>query len=72
MEAEDDHGSGRALTFFGVHDSGHGVPSLGDEMNKLRSCLSRRRPAERVIDIGPECCLRLVCLVEMGDAGLES
>ena len=61
MEAEDDHGRGRAFRFCGVHDCSHGVPSLGDEMDKLRSCLSRRRPAERVVDVGSECCLRLVC-----------
>ena len=60
METEDDHGRGGAFRLCGVHDRSHGVPSLGDEANKLRSCLSRRRPAERVIDVGPECCLRLV------------
>ena len=71
MEAENDHGRGRAFCFRGVNDCGHGVASLGDETYKLRSCLARRRPAECVIYIGPKYGFRLVCLVEAGDAGLE-
>ena len=71
MEAEDDHGRGRAFCFSGVNDRGHGVARLGDETYKLGSCLARRRPAECVIYIGSEYGCRLVCLVEAVDAGLK-
>ena len=60
MEAEDHHSRGRTFGLGGVHDGGHSIPSLGDEAYQLHSCPARRRTAERVIDVGPECCFRTV------------